>query len=388
MNTTKMLRTAVLALCVGVAGRSADQTYTKFSQQRDLARAGEQAESQGHYKAAAKAYRRSALYAVDNRTRANLLLREAECFAQGRKPQDAFEAYERLLASYPLHVPYDRVLPRLRELAADFERGVRWLGVRIRNRTKAIEVYELILQETPVGSGAMQDSVNLGALLTATERLDEAIAVYREALKRFPGDPLVPRLRLELGRLLVEASRSGDGDGQVARQAARELQPLAKSATDETSRADAQFLLKLLDERRADALYGLGRFYLRPAHRRELAARRYLQAAGRDFPQTSAGAQAETLLASLGPAPVEPEFPPAVAVAAAVAPADTASAPGGPPPGAKAPPRRRLDGWLPGRSRDEGEPRTLRTLQEREKVDKWLLPLDDLNQTKAGGGSR
>jgi tetratricopeptide (TPR) repeat protein len=370
----------------------AEEGYSKFSRQRELARMGEQSESRGDYRAAAKAYKKSRLYALDNRTRAALLLREAECYALDEDPYDAFEAYKTLVESFPLHTPYDRVIPRLRQLAGDFEAGRgSWFGIR--NRTKAIEVYEVVLQETPVGSGAIQDSLTLGGLLTAADRSPEAIVVYREALRRFPGDPMAPQLRLELGRLLAEDARAGDGDGQVARQAVRELRAFAQAKPDDPARADADFLLSLVDQRRADALYDLARFYLRPAHRREPAARRYLNDLIRDYPNTTAASEASVLLASLGPAPVTPEgeatpdgAPPAPAVAAATAPTP------GPAPAepakAKAPERRLLDGLLPGGPVDEGPPREARTVQERERVDKWLLPLGDVKDLKVGGGSQ
>ncbi len=401
MNTTGTLRIAVLTLAAAAACMAAEEGYNKYSLQKELARRGEQAESLGKFRVAAKAYSKSRLYAVDNRTRAQLLLHEADCCAQDGALYKAFEVYKVLIESYPLHVPYDRVVPRLRHLADDFERGTgRWFGLR--NRNKAIAVYELILQETPLGSGAIQDSLSLGGLLTAVHRPEEARVIYTEAVKRFPADPLTPLLRLELGRLLADDSRTGDGDGQVARQAKRELDAFIKSSPADPRRADAQFLLALIDERRADALYDLARFYLRPAHRREPASRRYLAEVVHDYPGSTAASRAAVLLASLGPAPATPDIPLEAASARVIAAASPA-VPKAEPPAAgsvavqpavvkpakvKAPARRLFDGLLPSGRSDQGQPRAFRTLEEREKVKKWLLPLGDVNQLKADGGSR
>lgn len=422
MKITRTLHFAVLTLSVAAVAVAGSDGYSKFSRQKELARDGEKAEGRGDFAAAARAYRKSSLYAVDNRTRAALLLRQAECYLRASDPHDAFTAYQALLQSYPLHVPYERVLPRLRQLAGDFEHGVgNWFGFR--DRTKATEVYELILQETPVGAGAIQDSLNLGSLLTATNRSAEAIPVYREALKRFPADPLAPQLRLELGRLLAEESRSGDGEGQVARQAVRELQAFADAHPADPRAGDAESLITLVAERRAEALYNLGRFYLRQAHRREPAARRYLHDAVRGFPGTIAASRAEVLLASLGPAPAVPEAPEPVTAARAPAPAgpaaepkaisaapavgpstvaSAATTPAAPVPAvappapaatpvpakAKGPVRRLFEGLLPGGPADEGQPRDVRSLEERENVRKWLLPLGDVKDVRSGGGSQ
>ena len=408
MKITRTLHFAVLTLSVAAVAVAGSDGYSKFSRQKELARDGEKAEGRGDFAAAARAYRKSSLYAVDNRTRAALLLRQAECYLRASDPHDAFTAYQALLQSYPLHVPYERVLPRLRQLAGDFEHGVgNWFGFR--DRTKAIEVYELILQETPVGAGAIQDSLNLGSLLTATNRSAEAIPVYREALKRFPADPLAPQLRLELGRLLAEESRSGDGEGQVARQAVRELQAFADAHPADPRAGDAESLITLVAERRAEALYNLGRFYLRQAHRAAAA------------PCTSPAA--EVLLASLGPAPAVPEAPEPVTAARAPAPAgpaaepkaisaapavgpstvaSAATTPAAPVPAvappapaatpvpakAKGPVRRLFEGLLPGGPADEGQPRDVRSLEERENVRKWLLPLGDVKDVRSGGGSQ
>ena len=391
MNTSTTLRLAVLSVVVALAATAADQGYSRFARQKELARQAESAERLGKYAAAARAYRKSALQASDNRTRAALLLRQAECHQQARDPHEAYAAYKKLLEAYPLYVPYDRVLPRLRQLAGDFERGVgSWFGIG--NRTQAIAVYETILQETPVGSGAMRDSLQLGALLQATGRSAEAVPVYREALRRFPGDPLAGSLRLELGRLLAEDSRSGDGDGRLARQAVRELDGFMQAHPDDPRRRDAQALIDLMGERRAEGLYQLGQFYLRPAHRREPAARRYLADASRVYPGTVAAAQAEALLASLGPAPVSPEEPPAAVAEAPAAAVEAVAVPAAveaaAPAEATRAPRRLLQGLLPRRGDSDGKPRTFRSLKEREDVNKWLLPLGDVNDLEPAGGAQ
>jgi len=373
--------------CAQFAG-AADAGYSRFSKQRDLMREGERLENIGRYKRAAKAYRKSGLYAIDNRTRGTLLAREADCYVNGGKPYDAFAAYERLLESYPLYVEYEKVMPRLRLLAGQFERGDNAL-FGMGNKTKAIKVYELILQETPLGQGAMQDSINLGNLLVEVERGPEAVEIYRDALRRFPRDEKAPGVRLALGRLLVDESRNGDGDGQIARQATRELQSFVEERPDDPARKDADFLLNLVAERQAETLFDLGEFYLRPAHRREPAARRYLNDAVRDYPNTAAAARADLLLAALGPP--TPEVEEAIALP--------------PPPVATPmppleeeeiltkvrlrkpakPATRVLEGVFPGAGSAEGEGRSLPPLEERENVEKWLLPLDDANGSSPGG---
>ena len=97
MNTSTTLRLAVLSVVVALAATAADQGYSRFARQKELARQAESAERLGKYAAAARAYRKSALQASDNRTRAALLLRQAECHQQARDPHEAYAAYKKLL---------------------------------------------------------------------------------------------------------------------------------------------------------------------------------------------------------------------------------------------------------------------------------------------------
>ncbi|MBN2449747.1 MAG: tetratricopeptide repeat protein [Lentisphaeria bacterium] len=380
-------RLRVLALVLALAGSAHGQVqgYGQYSRQKEFMREGERLESTGRYKAAAKAYRRSGLYTTDNRTRAALLSREAECRFQAGQPYEAFAAYSLLLESYPLHASYTAVVPRLRQLAGQFERGDgTFLGIS--NRTKAIEVYELILQETSSGAaGLMQDSLTLGALLTQAGRPEEAVEIYRDALRRFPRDPSAPEARLALGRLLVEESRHGDGDGVVARQAARELNGFLESSPDSPRRSDAEFLLGLLDERRAETLCELGRFYMRPVHERRPAARRYLQAVLDHYGETAAASRAEVLLADLGPVTPEEEAVAAVEVPGPPLPPAPTPAPTPKPPARAT--DRLLEGALPDGKAEEGPARSFAPLSERENVSKWLLPLGDVNELKTGGSN-
>ena len=121
-----------------------------------------------------------------------------------------------------------------------------------------------------------------------------------------------------------------------------------------------------------------------------------------DYPGSTAASRAAVLLASLGPAPATPDIPLEAASARVIAAASPA-VPKAEPPAAgsvavqpavvkpakvKAPARRLFDGLLPSGRSDQGQPRAFRTLEEREKVKKWLLPLGDVNQLKADGGSR
>lgn len=381
MNIIRALPITILAFALAAQRGAASGGYAGYSRQRELAREAEQLESQGKYRSAVKYYRRSSLHAVDSRTRAALLLRQAECQVQGGRPYDAFDSYRKLLQTYPLFVPYDQVIPRLRQLAAQFERG-QGAFLRISNRGKAADVYELILQETPVGSGLMQDSLSLGGLLVRLDRPDEAIEVYRDALRRFPGDALAPDVRLALGRLLVSKSSTGDGEGRVAREAERELRGFLATEPEASARAEAEFLLSLMGERQSDSLYDLARFYMRPAHRRIPAARRYLTQVSEQYPTTTAAARSELLLARLGPVEEDEPVPPPPT---AVSPEAVAAAAPPAPPLPKPPKRRLLEGLLPDGKAAEGQPRQFQSLQERENVGKWLLPIGDLNEMPSGG---
>ena len=149
---------------------------------------------------AAKIYRKIAKKIDKPAEKAEMLLREAECYFEANKTHLASEAFRAIMKDYALYVPYTVVVERLRTLAERYAdgNGTFW---GIRDRSTAIELYFLILTDAPSIHVSLDDRLRLAELLKQDGREEEAVVVYQDALKMNPG---LDDVRLEQALLLVE----------------------------------------------------------------------------------------------------------------------------------------------------------------------------------------
>ena len=372
---------ALLAVASRAAGTEAatelwEEAWGPAGSDRSLPRRAKAYEAAGHQAAAAKLYRRMAQLAELDENKAACLVQRAKCLLGADRHYAAWQCFEEAASSYPLHVPYDEVVESLREIAVAFMRGeASMFGWK--KPGLAAEVYELILELSPVGEHSAEDSLTLVKLMRENGDVDEAIVRCQELVRRHPD---VTEARLELGKMLLTLAKGGDGDGRIKREASQHLERFLEATPDHSRAEEAELLLTMTREQQAQNQLRLGRFYSHPAHYRPTVARRYLHDVLREYPSTSAASIARALLAELDAATFEqarrdaqsskPEPTPS-SPAPTRSPPDATTTTQPPPPTPKTqistvPP-------TPG-------PGERRSMKKREQVTKWLLPLEDLSK--------
>ena len=75
------------------------------------------------YMGAAKLYKKAARKLDKPVFKADMLLKEAECYFEANKTHRATEAFRALMKDYALYIPYDLVVDRLRILAERYVDG-------------------------------------------------------------------------------------------------------------------------------------------------------------------------------------------------------------------------------------------------------------------------
>lgn len=404
-NTCSFLILAVLLLA-GVrvrAGRSIDEELQlegagTRAAVRQLVEKARELEAGGHYRTAATYYRRAADRTRTGGAKAGLILREANCLLEARRFASASSAYKDLVKAYPMHIPYDEVLGQLRSLAECFNRGdASRLGFR--NRTRAIEIYQFIVDRAPGTPEAPADLYRLAELQIQDKLAEEAIMSLRDMVRRYPKAPRTADAMLDMARLLLDLGKAGDGDGSWVRQGRQqllgflrtyypELSPWTNEEETALAKLDpqqarryryAKLLLQVADERQANRLYEIGEFYVQREHRRPEAADRYLSEAINHYPDTAAKVMAEQLRARLTTSGTTRTEAARTEVASRPE-ADTVPVQG----------QQRLPDIVPSEIRTPEEARRItpeaiakptktRPLDLGEGVKKWLLPLEDLS---------
>ncbi len=244
------------------------------------------------YMGAAKLYKKAARKLDKPVFKADMLLKEAECYFEANKTHRATEAFRALMKDYALYVPYDVVVERLRILAERYVdgNGTFW---GIRDRQTAIDIYFLILTDAPSIHVSLADRLRLAELLKIDDRGEEAVVVYQEILKM---DPTLDDVRLTLAQLLVDLCKRGDGDGALRRAANRQAKMILERNPDYSRKSEVELILTTANEVEASRMLELGKFYLRPSHLKPSAAKVYLQELTQKYPGTNAAFQARDLL--------------------------------------------------------------------------------------------
>ncbi|MEI8079833.1 MAG: tetratricopeptide repeat protein [bacterium] len=293
----------------------------------------------GHYKPAAKLFDAGFEAAETVAGRAYALRRVAECQYLNENYFKAQKSYKRLLEGYAPYLPLENVLKVQRELADLLATG-KASALNFRNVELAIEVYETILSVAPGGANAPADLSALARLQKTAGNTAEAVDTLRELIRRFPRTTAEESAHLEIARLLVEQGRYGDGDGRYNRGARQEMRLFIADRPDSPRVGEAQQILAGANEAMAQRLVDMGFFYLRKYSYRPNTARRYFYDAVRLYPGTKAAKIAQRQLDIMEPG------------AGAAAAEEAAKKP-------------------------EPPPEPVRWLDQQEKVDKYLLPLED-----------
>lgn len=275
-------------------GADSDDAMAEFVANQQLLQKATESEKQGEYKRAAKLFRKLGTKTQSPQLKAAYLLRQADCFFAARKVRKTLPLYRELIERYPLYIPYEHVVKQLRALAESFVDGDgTFLGLR--DKTTAIETYELIIQGAPSIHVSLADRQRLAELLVNEHRPEEAIAVYQAILKQ---DTTLAGVRADVALLLFDMSKRGDGDGSKLRMAVRQAEMALQQDPTQPRSRDLLDLISRAKQIQAQRSLDQAVFYLKPVHKNIVSARRYLNDLIREYPDTPAAQEARRILDS------------------------------------------------------------------------------------------
>ena len=330
----------------------------------DLTPVAEAFEKSGEFVDAAEVYGTMARLASKDANRGYAKLRQADCLFAAGKYRKAHEAYDEVRKSYVTYVPFEHLTGMLRKLAEAYASGqaVRFGG---HDYETARAIYGTILEISPTGPEAPADTIRLAQLQRSDDLYDLAITTLEDVHRRFPNCPEEAEARVELTRTWLEKARASRGDVKVAKQAQLEAKRFLEQYPQHPLATQAEGLRKQADEAMVQYYLYLGEFYLRGAHYRPEASRRYLNAVVANASGTRSGARAQVLLARLPPGKGTPAVPPTDLIREERTVPPPPAVPGGVAATTGAPPA-------------AARPAARQLIEEQERVKKWLLPITDL----------
>ncbi|MCK5844136.1 MAG: tetratricopeptide repeat protein, partial [Victivallales bacterium] len=168
----------------------------------------------------------------------------------------------------------------------------------IKERNRAMTIYETILKQVPFAKFAPMLKLRLGRMYIEAGEYKKSLKVLRELIRKHPKTEAAKYARFELANALVQlAGKAGDGDGAYAREAEDTLKESLKLYPDDPETQWLNESKSDTDAVRAERLYKLAEFY--ESRDNEEAAIRYFHDLISRFPDSPYSKLAEKHLVNL-----------------------------------------------------------------------------------------
>jgi outer membrane protein assembly factor BamD (BamD/ComL family) len=311
------LRTIVSLFCIAFAatcGHAASDAWmpesrfgAKGKSVTTYIEAGEAALAKGKHKQAEKFFAKVEKNTINMKNKARAIAMQGVCLAEQKEHWQAFKKYEQVLDNFAGYVPFEEVLQREYALAEDYYTGKKKSSFgpfKLSSEDMAEEIYNHVVKVGPYSDLAPQALYKSALISLGLKNYEGAIEKLRRVRSRYRKNAIVADARVALAEALLLAADNADGDGSLVREANRELDRFVDQYPDHPKFEVANALRTKAREQESGRLLELGKFYLRPVHLREPAAKQYLQRVVTDFPDTTAAGEAERLLAQLSGKPV------------------------------------------------------------------------------------
>ena len=260
-------------------------------------------QAQEYYKAA-KLFEDSRLLADDPTIKANSLRALVGAWKMCQMPYREFKAIEALLSGYPEFADFGELVKREYELGAAYYRGERepayWQLRKIswlRGENKCIEIYNAALKRAPFMPEAPGARLRLAHLYDEEGKTKKSLEEYRIIIRDFPETEACRYAMAALANGLLLLAEQGDGDGKYMAEAVDILSMFRKKYPKSGELPWVERKLLECKNVQAKKHYETACFYARRGQKD--TACRYLALVLRDYPESTAAADAEKMLVTL-----------------------------------------------------------------------------------------
>ncbi len=215
------------------------------------------------------------------------------------KYYQAHKMYEKLIKEYPFSDFVVKAIKREYELGRKFFENYSrkfWdLSKPVVN--PAPEIFELIVSSSPYSEYAVPSLYYEGLFYKKQKNYQQAQSCFERILKNYPDSPWADKAEYQIAMCYYEMSLKPEYDQEFAQKAKEALKKFLLKYPDSSFYKNAQQLLSRLDEKQANHILEIARFYLKQGKTK--SALIYLKQIIRDYPSTDAAKQAHNILDNL-----------------------------------------------------------------------------------------
>lgn len=214
---------------------------------------------------------------------------------------EAYRSYDKVLRRYPTFENIKEIIEREFKIGEGFLSGEKRkvLGMKIFPSLEcAIEIFSSIAEHAPFSEYGAGAQFNVGVALKKDRKYTEAKEAFEKAILNYPDSKIVEEARFEVADCSFQASPAPEYEQTSTRQAIDAFsQFLADESQDKDLSQEAKERLLILQEKDAEHLYGIAKFYERI--KKYEGARIYYREIIDKYPQTSFASKAEERLKPL-----------------------------------------------------------------------------------------
>ncbi len=212
----------------------------------------------------------------------------------------AFEAYKKLITTYPQNRSYDEVVERLFKIGNAFLSGKkgRVLGLDILpSLPQAIQVFQFIVDQAPFSQYGADATFQLGLAQKQAGKFDDAVQTFQNLIDQHAQSEKVADARFQLAETSYLKSKSQYRDQRALDQASEEVGKFIQQYPDASVTEEASRLKQSIDEKNAEKNYRIGLYYEKENYLQ--SALIYYTDAAERYPQTAWGLKAKDRIEAL-----------------------------------------------------------------------------------------
>lgn len=226
-------------------------------------------------------------------------------------PREAFRQYGKVVEGYQGSELYAQALNRQLAIATAAASGklkgkVLWLWDVPMEEAKVIEWLQSIIVNAPYADTSATAASVLGNYLVRRKRYDEAVAVYRQLVEKYPDSPYAPGAQMMAAKILAGSHTRGDNNLvnlDRAQEAYEEFTLLFPEHADAgAARSGAREMQRLLVQQELE----VGKYYLERAREYDPAAFCFESVIHQERLNPQAAQEARKLLDKIRKTPAKP----------------------------------------------------------------------------------
>ncbi|NOY75652.1 MAG: outer membrane protein assembly factor BamD [Kiritimatiellaeota bacterium] len=256
----------------------------------------------GDFRIAARAYQAAELYADSPDIKLAAIQKASEAFGKAGLKYKEFLCLKKQISGFADKIDFAKTVEKEYAIGNKFMKGHRdvtltWLPW-IKERNRAVEIYETILKQVPFAKFAPTLKLRLGRIYIENGEYQKSLTILRGLIRQHPKSKAAKYGRFELANALVQlAGKAGDGDGAYAREAEDVLKESLKLYPDDPETQWLKESQRDTDAVRAERLFKLAEFY--ESRDNKEAAVRYFHDLLSRFPEDEYADKAEKRLLKL-----------------------------------------------------------------------------------------